>query len=272
MTPMPHRFAGLIALVGASALIALTQPAMAQFTIQSSLGVQALWFNGDYPARQDISPGNDRTLPLGGGIQGNNPGFRLQLELIPDPNSIFRIPVSLEGFVLDGRTTFSASTPNDTRTKRWLFTNSASMFSAGVGITASFFKLPSLYFSAEGRVNYMPATSLTSRIYYVDNNEDVAVKTIHPDPIGQTRIGAYFRMGTQAGFFRPFLLDFNVGYGIINLAGKVTDPDKQRNLFVVDTQLHPAEITLGYIGFGMSLVWSGQSRPSQPEPQEPEVK
>ncbi len=243
--------------------LAISGRAMAQFIVQPSLGVQTIWFNGDYPVSQPISPGVDRTLPLGGGIMGNNPGGRLQIELIPDPTSMFRVPVSIEAYRLDGRTTFSASGPTETRKKRWLFTHEATLISAGAGLTASFFnesaqlrKTPTLYVSAEAKINYISPTDLVSRIYYVDTDEDVIPNvTVHPDSVGETRIGLALRLGTQVDFFDPFLLDFNVGYGVLNLIGKVTDPTKQRNILVVESQRRDPEITVGYISFGLSLVW-----------------
>lgn len=249
------RFTGRRLAAVAAALFVTGSPAFAQFIVHPSLGVQSLWFNGDVPASQDISPGNDRTLPLGGGIKGTNPGGRLQIELIPDPNGMFRIPVSVEAFMLDGRTTFAASDPSDPRRKRLTFKNTATVISAGAGLTLSFFKLPSLYVSVEGRVNYIGPTTFSATEYYMDNGEQISYNDVHPDSTGQTRIGAFIRVGTQVDFFDPFLLDFNIGYGALNVIGKVTDPAKQRNLLVVDTERHDPETTLGYIGVGLSLIW-----------------
>src|SRR5436309_3276917 len=124
----------------------------AQVTILPSIGLQTMWFNGDYPVSQPISPGIGKDLPLGGGMMSSNNGIRLQAEIIPVPKGILRFPVSIEAYTLSGRTTFSASSPTDTRKRRLFFENFGNIISAGLGVTATFFKLPSLYFSAEGRI------------------------------------------------------------------------------------------------------------------------
>src|SRR5947209_6220320 len=89
----------------------------AQVTILPSIGLQTMWFNGDYPVSQPISPGIGKDLPLGGGMMSSNNGIRLQAEIIPVPKGILRFPVSVEAYTLSGRTTFSASSPTDGRKK-----------------------------------------------------------------------------------------------------------------------------------------------------------
>ena len=69
-------------------LLLAVLPASAQFTLHPSLGLQTIWFNGDVPASQPISPGISRDLPLGGGMMSTNNGARLQLELIPKPDGM----------------------------------------------------------------------------------------------------------------------------------------------------------------------------------------
>lgn len=250
--PLPTRLL-LILLVS----MACFSEGKAQFTVHPSLGVQTMWFNGDYPVRQPISPGISRDLPLGGGMMSSNNGARLQVELIPQPEGIIRFPLSVEYYDMTGKTTFSYSAPTETRKKRLLFRHEASLISVGLGATANFFTLPSLYFGAEGKFNYIPATTLTSRIYYVDNDETIpnGLQSIHPSPDPESRIGLFLKMGTQLDFFEPFLLDVNVGYGLVNMAGKDTDPATQHNLLVVDNQRHDPEVTIGYIGIGFSLIW-----------------
>lgn len=230
-------------------------PIQSGLTLRPSIGVQTLWFNGDYPVRQDISPGNSRDLPLGGGVIGPSNGLRLQLELIPDVNGILRFPISAEAYFLSGKTTFAITRVNEVPTKRWTFTHTAQIFSAGAGVTALFFKLPTtLYFSAEGKVYYLPSTTLLSRIYNADTDETLEERELIPDPDNHLRYGAYVRVGTQVEFFEPLLLDFSVGYGGLNIWGKNTDPESQRNLMVVDPRNAP-ETTLGYIGLGFSVIW-----------------
>jgi hypothetical protein len=249
--PLPARLLLLIALT----LLGSGNDALAQFTVHPSLGLQTMWFNGDYPVKQPISPGLSRDLPLGGGMMSSNNGLRLQAELIPVPEGMIRFPLSFEYYDLTGKTTFSASNPSETRKKRWLFLHSGSMISAGLGATASFFTFPSLYVSAEGKFNYIFPTTLTSRIYYVDNDETVLERSVHPDSLSESRFGLYMRVGTQLDFFEPFLLDVSLGYGLLNIGGKNTDPATQRNLLVVDNQRHDPEETIGYIGIGFSLIW-----------------
>jgi hypothetical protein len=232
-------------------------PAAAQFSMRPSLGLQTMWFNGDYPVSQPISPGNNRDLPLGGGMMSSNNGVRLQLELIPSDSSMIRIPVAVEYYDMSGKTTFSASSASEERKKRYLFRHDASLISVGAGVTANFFTFPSLYFGVEGKLNYLPATSLYSRLYYVDKDETLerGERTFHPSPEAETRLGLYLRVGTQLDFFEPFLLDFSLGYGAMNLALKETDPAKQRNLLIVDSERHDPELTIGYIGIGFSVLW-----------------
>jgi hypothetical protein len=55
-------------------LLLMAAPASAQFTVHPSLGLQTIWFNGDVPASQPISPGLSRDLPLGGGMMSTNNG------------------------------------------------------------------------------------------------------------------------------------------------------------------------------------------------------
>lgn len=222
--------------------------------IQPSIGVQTMWFNGDYPVSQDISPGSDRELPLGGGVLGSSNGIRLGLEVIPEEGSIIRFPVTLEAFFLNGKTTFPFSRLNERPVKLLTYTHRASIFAAGAGVTLSFFKRHTLYFSAEAKFHYIPATSLTPRLYNAETDETISEQNFVPDSSAHTRFGAYLKLGSQVEFFEPFMLDFSIGYGGLNLAGKNTDPATQRNLMVVDRRNAP-EVTLGYIGLGFSIIW-----------------
>ncbi len=236
------------------ALIALALPAHAQFTLRPAIGLQTMWFNGDYPVRQPISSGTSEDLPLGGGIIGSSNALHLGLELIPDPEGILRFPVSFDAFFLSGKTTFTTTRP-PLATQRLLLKHTANIYSLGAGVSASFFTLPSLYLSAQATLNYIPATTFMAREYRASDDQTLSEVTLNPDTTNRVRGGAYLKIGTQVEFFEPFLLDFSVGYGAVNLFGKETDPAKQRNLLIVDNQIRSPEVTLGYIGVGFSLIW-----------------
>jgi len=230
--------------------------ATAQVTVRPSIGVQTMWFNGSNAVKEPISPGADRELPLGGGMNGTHPGLQLQLDLIPDPTETIRIPFLIEAYSLVGKTTFAASQPSEPRKKRWLFRHSAEIYSIGTGITVNLTEgFPRPYISAVGKVNFIGTSDLLSRIYYFDNDETVTERTVHPDTVAKTRFGAYIKIGTQLEFFEPLLLDFSVGYGALNILGKETDPEQQRNLLVVDNLRRDPEATIGYIGVGFSVIW-----------------
>jgi hypothetical protein len=227
-----------------------------ELVIQPSIGVQTMWFNGDYPISRDISPesASDRDPLLGGGVLGSSNGLHLGLEVIPSRGSIIRFPLSFDAFFLSGRTTYAASRLTERPVKRWTFTHTGNIFSFGTGVTASFFKLPSLYFSAEAKVSYIPPTNLLSRIYNAETDETLSQRELSPDSSAHWRYGAYLKMGTQVEFLDPFILDFSVGYGAVNIWGKNTDPATQRDLMVVDPRNSP-ETTLGYIGIGFRVIW-----------------
>lgn len=230
--------------------------ATAQITVHPSIGVQTMWFNGANAIKQPISPGADRELPLGGGMNGTHPGLQLQLDLLPSSSSMFRFPILVEAYSLVGKTTFAASQPSEPRKKRWLFRHSAEVYSIGAGITVNLTEsFPRPYISAVGKANFIGTSDLLSRIYYFDNNETVTERTVHPDTVGKTRFGAYIKIGTQLEFFEPLLLDFSIGYGALNILGKETDPEQQRNLLVVDNLRRDPESTVGYIGVGLSIIW-----------------
>ncbi len=238
------------------AVIATLLPAVgrAQFTQRPSLGIQSIIFDGATPQSAEISPGNDRSLSLGGGLRSSNNAPRLQLELIPDADGIIRIPLSVEYYLFVGKTTFAASGSTDPRRVRWLFRHSAQMLSLGAGLTAAFFQTPNLYFSIEGKYNVFFPNEVENRRYYVDNGDVQSTNSYHPYAETQTRIGAYFRVGTQVDFFDPFMLDFSLGYGILNLLGRSSDPATERNLLVAEPRNEP-ETTTGYFGIGMSVIW-----------------
>lgn len=236
----------LVLLLGASVLYG-------QMTIQPQFGLQTMWFNGDYPIRQPISPGNDRTLPLGGGIIGNTNAVHGEIELIPSSDSFYRIPVVAEAYFMNGKTTFAASRSTDPQPKRWLFQHSGMIYSAGTGITLTPLTNKAFYLSIEGRINYIPSTELISRIYYSNTGEVIDERTFYPDTLDHVRGGMYIKAGVQVDFFEPFMLDFSFGYGAINLFGKETDPSRARNLLVVDDR-PTSEVTIGYIGFGLSAI------------------
>lgn len=224
-------------------------------TIQPAIGVQTMWFNGDYPINRDISPdGGGRDVPLGGGVIGSSNGLHLGLEVIPFRGSILRFPLSLEAYFLSGKTTFAASRLTDPVVQRLTFKHTGAIYSIGAGVTASFFTLPSLYISAEAKANFIPSTKLVTRLYNAKTDETLREREVIPDSSAHTRYGAYIKLGTQVEFFEPFILDFSVGYGAINLWGKNTDPATQRDLLVVDQNPSP-ETTLGYIGIGFSVIW-----------------
>ena len=258
MTPRPTRTVPPCLLLLLALLLTAPVPAPGQFIMRPSLGVQSVLFNGDYPASRPISPGTDPALPLGGGLVSTNNAARLQLEMIPDPLGMLRIPVSVEYYSFIGKTSFTVPNAIDPRVQRLTYRYSADMLSVGAGLTASFFGGPTLYFSAEGKFNYFFPSELGQRLYYQDNGEAILERSINPDPSSQQRIGAYLRVGTQVDFFDPVLLDFSVGYGALNLFGKNTDPATQRNLLVAEPKPTPdfPEVTVGYLGVGFSIIWA----------------
>lgn len=238
----------------ATLLLFGSQPSLTQTLIRPQVGLQTMWFNGDYPVRQPISPGVSRDLPLGGGVIGNSNGLHLGVDIIPDAESPLRIPIVAEAFFLNGKTTFAASRITDRETRRWTFTHTAQIYSMGAGIGTSFFTGPTLYMQAEGRVNILPRTDLHSRIYLLETDETISETLLHPDTTMRIRYGAYLKLGTQLPFYDPFLIDISVGYGVINLAGKEANVEDQRNLLVVDNRPAP-EVTIGYIGLGFSMIY-----------------
>ena len=146
--------------------------ASAQVVIHPSLGLQTFSFMGEPLASQPMSPGTERALPLGGDISSAQAGFRLQAEIMGKKDAILRFPVSLEYWGMNGKTTFSLTTRSADRSQRLTFTHSASVMSANLGITAAFFDEQKVYISGEVKGVYFPATSLQSRIYFADNDEN----------------------------------------------------------------------------------------------------
>lgn len=243
-------------LLGLLLLFAATTASIAQWSARPSIGVQTMWFNGNNAIRQPISPGSDRDLPLGGGMNGTHPGLQLQLELLPSKESAFRFPISLEAFSVVGKTTFAATPDVDKRKRRWLFRHSAEVYSVGAGITYNLVGgLPNLYVSGQGKINFISSSDLLSRIYYADNLAVIVERTVHPDTANKTRFGAYLEIGTQVEFFEPLLLDFSIGYGALNIGGRETDPALQRNLLVVDNQRRDPEAIVGFVGVNFSIIW-----------------
>ena len=233
--------------------IGLTSTSSAQVILHPSLGIQTFAFTGNALAAQPMAPNSDRALPLGGGLEGGQFGMRLQLEVMSDKDAILRFPISLEYFGLNGKTTFGVSSRQAVRKQRITFTHDASVLSANIGATAAFFDERKLYISGELKGVYLPPTSLYTRLYYADNDSTVLDAEIEPFA-GAFRIGGFLRAGAQLPFFDPFLLDFNVGVGALNLLLKDTDPELQENLLVVEKRT-AEEGTLRYFSIGMSVIW-----------------
>ncbi|MCE2504038.1 MAG: hypothetical protein J4G05_08280 [Chlorobi bacterium] len=235
-------------------LLIQTESVHAQVVIRPSLGLQSMAFIGEPPAALPISPGSERELPLGGGIMGAHAGFRLQFEAFFPKNDLLRLPISIEYFMLNGKTTFALSSFQAPRKQLLTFTHEANIATTNIGLTASFFELPSFYVTAELKGVYMFETELRSRIFYSDNHETTASYSSHPAH-GTFRIGGFAKIGSQVEFFEPFLLDFNAGVGTLNLLLKETDPNKRRDILVVDPTRHDPEQTVQYFSLGMTLVW-----------------
>lgn len=228
----------------------------AQYRILPQAGLQTLWFNRDYPVNAAISPAaNDPTAPLGGGMSGNHNGIHLGMEMVLSEESSFRIPVTLEAFFLSGQTTFAVSAPTDLQKQRVTFTHTGKILSAGTGLTYTMFGTPSLYLSGELRLNYIPHTTLNFRQYISNNDSTVSSRDVVIDSANNLRLGLYAKVGTQVAFFEPFMLDFSIGFGVLNLAMKDDNPATRRNLLIVDPDRHDVEQTLTYIGVGLTLVW-----------------
>ena len=241
-----HRALYVSLLSGLVLLLMQTIDTEGQVVVRPSLGLQSMALIGEPPAAQAMSPGPDRELPLGGGLTGAQTGIRLQFEAFSEKNDLLRLPISFEYFMLNGKTTFSLSSFQAARKQRLTFTHNANI--------ASFFDLPSLYISGELKGIYIFESELSSRIFYTDNNETVEAFTGHPSP-EEFRIGGFVKLGAQLEFFEPFLLDFNLGVGMLNLLMKVTDPAQQRNLLVVDPTRRDPEQAVSYFSIGMTLVW-----------------
>ena len=233
--------------------IGFTSTASAQVILHPSLGLQTFAFTGDGLAAQPMAPEGDRARPLGGGLEGGQFGMRLQLEVMSDEDAILRFPVSLEYFQLNGKSTFGISSRRAIRKQRITFTHDASIISANIGATAAFFDERKLYISGELKGVYLQPTRLYTRLYFADN--DSTVRDVEVEPFdGAFRIGGFLRAGAQLPFFDPFLLDFSVGVGAVNLFLKETDPELQENLLVIEQR--PAEEgTLRYFSIGISVIW-----------------
>ena len=242
-------------------LLLLSQAVSAQdggpgsFTTRPSVGLQTIKFPEGTPPANAIHPEDDRNGAPGGGFSSANNGLRIQLELMPDSKGMFRIPLSFEYFEFIGKTTFVVTRYSDTIRKQFvLIRHDASMFSFGAGVTAAFFDKPNLYFSVEGKVNMFPTPTYYSRFYFYDNDSTLSDKTTELYQDTKTRFGGYARIGTQLDFFDPLMIDLSIGGGVLNMFGKDTDPQTQRNLLAVDPY-KPAEETLVYLGAGLSLIY-----------------
>jgi hypothetical protein len=232
-------------------------PASAQFEVRPSIGMQTIIFNGDNQARRPISPGNDVTLAFGGGLSSANNGARVSLEIVPDPAGVLRFPVSAEYYWFEGKTTFAVPS-TDRRVQQLRLQYTANMLSIGAGVKAALVSAlqTTLYLSAEGRLNMIPPTTLTSRRFYLDNGDLIgSEQRVKPTTESQSRIGAVVKFGTQADFFDPVLLDFSIGYGAVNLGGRNTDPETERDILVAEPTLTSPERTLGFITVGLSVFW-----------------
>lgn len=255
---MTRRSFGIhLTVIATVATVCISITAHAQLIVRPLAGIQSMVFNGDNQARRPISPGTDPALSFGGGLSTSNNGVRIGLELIPDPESVIRIPFTAEYYWFDGKTTFAVPS-NTGRIEQLRYHFSANMLSIGTGIKASFFNKSklSLYVSGEGRFNYIPPTTLSSRLFFFDNGELLAPEaTIAPDTVGRGRFGAVVKIGTQADFFDPLMLDFSIGYGAVNLVGRDNDSTSMRDILTAEPQLRTAERTLGFITFGFSILW-----------------
>ncbi|MBS1911630.1 MAG: hypothetical protein JST22_06570 [Bacteroidetes bacterium] len=224
--------------------------------LHATLGVQTMWFNGDYPASAEISPGSADYLPLGGGIKGPNNGIRLGVEIFPQPGGAISFPMAVEAYFLSGKTTYPLTALTERPTKLLTLTHTANIFSAeaGVALTVIRFKYQQLYVSALAKANYIPSTSLTARQYYLQTDETLVEHKVVPDSSSHTRFGAYLKFGVRAEFFDPLMLDFSIGYGGLNLLNRNKNAATSRDLLVVDPNNAP-ETVLGYIGVGFSIIW-----------------
>lgn len=234
-------------------LLGLPSESPAQVILRPSLGIQTFAFLGEPLAAQPMAPVSDRALPLGGGLEGGQAGFRLQLEVSSREDAILRFPISLEYFTLNGKTTFGLSSRQTVRKQRITFVHEASVLSGNLGVTAAFFEKQKLYVSGELKGVYLPPTDLGARIYYADT--DSTLRSSQTEPFdGAFRIGGFARIGAQLPFFDPFLLDFSAGIGVLNLLLTETDPLQQENLLVVEKRT-AEEGTLQYFSLGLSLIW-----------------
>lgn len=229
----------------------------AQFAVRPVAGIETIVFNGDNQARRPISPGNDINASFGGGLTSANNAVHLGVELVPDPLGVLRFPVSAEYYWFDGKTTFYVPS-DDGRIRQLRLHYMANMLSVGTGIKASFFngEKATLYFSGEGRFNYIPATKVTSRQYFLDTGEPATQEQSYVPSGALSRFGAVLKIGTQADFFDPVLLDFSIGYGAVNLAGKNTDVNTQRDILVAEPTLTSTERTLGFVCVGLTVIWT----------------
>lgn len=237
------------------------EPAVSnRLRIRPMLGVQTMWFNGDYQANRPLSPVGDEVAALGGGMMGSSNAVHVEVEVIPAGSSMLRFPLSFDAFFLSGKTTFAGSAAGSIEPRRLTFNHTANIYSIGTGVRASFFRSPSLYLSAEARFNFIPPSELNTRLYSALTDETITERTVIIDSNSYFRVGAYMKVGTQVEFFEPLLLDFSVGYGVLNLAGKETQAGKVRDLLVIepydDNSFRPSsEMTLGYIGLGFGIIW-----------------
>ncbi|MDB5034586.1 MAG: hypothetical protein JWQ98_1827 [Chlorobi bacterium] len=227
--------------------------------VHAGIGVHTMWINGDVQAQREISPPNPE-LP-GGGITGISPGIHAQVEILPNSDSRFRFPISVDAFFLSGKTTYALPPLPGQAVKpleRLLLSHTANIFGIGAGLMYSIIKKPNIYVSGQATLNYIPPTDYVARQYRAIDDSTIVQVVLHPDTSGHVRGGAFIQAGVQVDFFEPLLLDFSVGYGAVNILGRDTDPNTRRNLLIVDSDKGPKadpEFIIGYIGIGFSVIW-----------------
>jgi hypothetical protein len=232
-----------------TAIIAFSQP-----IILPSIGLQTLTFAVD---TGDVLVKKINTL--GGNLSGPHNAFRIQAELLLSKSSILRFPFSIEGFFLHGVETIRyQGTPLPPDSKgRFQVNHNAVMFAGNMGIGITWLRLKNIadfYASAEGKVFYIPPSTLSARFYDEATNTDYKTSSNDTHKDTWVRIGTYFKGGIQVPFFEPLMIDFSGGYGMINLLGKNKEAG-EHTLFSIDRAVHQPEQTIPYWGLGLSIIY-----------------
>lgn len=207
-------------------LVAAVGTTEAQIRYRVATGLSTDWITSDNPAVYRLASSDTTTNPeneFGGALDGMQVGWGVRMYADLDAQKKFRVPFGLDVYMFSG---VQAVNSSDYKLR---LRHDVNVYTGIIGFEYSFIEFPLAYARAFAGVEVRPLYVAPNRIVndLTKVSPEGQIVTTHSEyngKPGRFRVGGMARIGIEGEIYYPVFLNTSVGYGVMNLLGRDSDP------------------------------------------------